>query len=79
MLQLLEELIPLVSEYGGLTPAAQHFIAEVDWSLFWTTHIILSVFLALYSFITALIDVIGGDRCLEIFLGRERPAAGSSP
>lgn len=69
LFQVLEELIPLVSKYGGLTSASGHLIEEVHWPRFWGTHTLLGVFLFLYSFGTALIGVIGGDRCLEIFFG----------
>ena len=70
--QLLEGLIPLISEYGGFTTASEHFIEEVKWNHFWITHIVLVMFLAFYSFATALIGVIGRDRFLEIFFGRKR-------
>jgi hypothetical protein len=69
LFQVLEELIPLISKYGGLTSASQHLLQEIHWPRFWATHLLLGVFLTLYSFGTALIGVIGGERCLEIFLG----------
>ena len=67
--QMLEELIPLASKYGGFASASEHLIADVDWLRFWATHIILVVFLAFYSFATALIDVVGNDRFLAVFFG----------
>jgi len=73
--QVLEEVIPLVSKYGGLGSASERLIEEIHWTRFWATHILLGVFLTLYSFGTALIGVIGGDRCLEIFLGWRRSPA----
>jgi hypothetical protein len=75
LFQMLEELIPLVTKYGGLASASGHLIDEIHWPKFWATHIVLDVFLVVYSVVTAMIGVIGGDRCLEIFLGwRKTPA-----
>lgn len=68
--QILEELIPLVSKYGGLGAAFTHLVDEVHWPRFFATHIILLVFLSFYSFATALISVIGIDRSWEILFGR---------
>ena len=69
-LQLLEELIPLLGKYDGLAAAASHLLDEVHWPRFWATHLIFAVFLIHYSFVTALISVIGSDKFREVFLGR---------
>lgn len=72
--QLLEEVIPLVSKYGGLAAAAEHLIAEIHWTRFWATHLLLGLFLVFWASTTALVGIIGADRCLEIFFGRRRNA-----
>lgn len=70
MFQILEELIPLLGKYDGLTAAASHLHDDIHWPRFWATHLIFAVFLVHYSFVTALISVIGGDRFREVFFGR---------
>jgi hypothetical protein len=72
--QFLEELIPLISKYEGLAAAASHLRDEVHWARFWATHLIFAVFLVHYSFVTALIGVIGRDQFRGVFLGRSSDA-----
>lgn len=67
MFQILEELIPLLSKYDGLAAAASQLGDEVHWPRFWATHLIFAVFLIHYTFMTALIDVIGSDRFRGVF------------
>ena len=69
--QILEELIPLVSKYGGLGTALSHLADEAHWPRYLATHVVLAVFLGFFSFATALIGVIGADRFLQTFFGRE--------
>lgn len=69
VLQLLEEYLPLVSRYGGMGAALEHLGEEIDWKVFWVTHLAFALFLAFYSFATALIEVVGGDRFRRIFFG----------
>jgi hypothetical protein len=64
--QLLEELVPVVARAGSVSAAVSHLDADVDWTLFWATHLFLAVFMVLYALITALIDVIGRERLLEL-------------
>jgi hypothetical protein len=70
MFQIIEELIPLLGKYDGLAAAASHLRDDIHWPRFWATHLIFAVFLVHYSFVTALISVIGGDRFREVFIGR---------
>ena len=72
LFQLLEELIPLISEDGGVAAAIEYFIEEIRWTRFWATHLLFAVFLACYSLGTAMIAVIGKDRFLQVFLGWNR-------
>lgn len=67
--QLLEELIPLVRQEGGLGPALSRFGQDTDWRVFWATHLVLGVFIVFYTFVTALIDLIGSDRFVAALLG----------
>ena len=69
LFQFLEEFIPLWSKYGGLATAASHLQDEVLWPRFWATHITLALLMFFYSFITALINVIGRERFIKIFFG----------
>jgi hypothetical protein len=75
MFQFLEELIPLVNKYNGIPAATHHLAEEIHWHRFWATHLLFMVFLLLYTFITALIDVIGGNRFREVFFGRKHDQA----
>lgn len=66
LLQILEELIPAITKYGALWTAAEHLLGEIEWSRFWATHIILIVFLVIYSLATAITGAIGREQTLEI-------------
>ena len=70
--QILEELIPLISKLGGLLPALQNFASEVNFPRFWATHLVFALFLMLWSFITALIEIIGREQLLQTLFGRAR-------
>jgi hypothetical protein len=65
--QFLEELIPLVSKYGSISTASEHLIEEIKWHRFWATHIILILFLVVYSVAAEVIGAIGRNEFLEIF------------
>ncbi len=67
LIQFLEELIPLISKYGAISTASEQLSEEIIWSRFWTTHIILVVFLVVYSLATEVIGAIGRKEFLEIF------------
>ena len=75
LFQVLEELIPLIADHGDVAAAFGAFVAETDWVRFWATHLLFVVFLACYCLGTAMIDVIGKERFLEVFLGWKRPPA----
>ena len=67
LFQFLEELIPLISKYGAISTASEHLIEEIKWPRFWSTHILLIVFLVFYNIATAVIGAIGRNEFLEIF------------
>ena len=75
--QVIEEGIPLAREYGGIAGAAANFSTQVHWPRFWATHMILALCLSFYSFITAVIDVLGEDRFREVFFGRKQSQTAS--
>lgn len=72
LLQFLEELIPVITRYGAISTATEHLLGEIQWPRFWATHIILVVFLGIYSLATAITGAIGRKRILEILLGANR-------
>ena len=67
LFQFFEELIPLISKYGAISTASEHLIEEIKWPQFWATHIILIVFLVVYSLATEVIRAVGRNELLEIF------------
>lgn len=69
VLQFLEEYIPLVSQYGGMGAALARVIEDIDWRVFFVTHLVFALFLAFFSFVTALIDVVGRARFWSVFFG----------
>ena len=64
--QFLEELIPLISKYGAISTASEHFIEEMKWPRFWATNILFVLFLVVYNLATGVIDAIGRNEFLEI-------------
>lgn len=71
VLQLIEQLVPLVSKYGGLPQAMENLFDEIHWARFWAIHILLGVFLTFYAFVTTLIGLVGREAFLDAFLGRK--------
>jgi len=72
LLQIIEELIPLISQYGALSAAAEHFMEEIKWHRFWATHIILVILLSFYTFVSAVSDAIGRERFLDLIFGQKK-------
>jgi hypothetical protein len=71
LLQTLEELGPRIPR-DGLTAAIEGFVDETPWTLFWATHLLFATFLAIYSLLTAMIEIIGRERFLAVFFGWNR-------
>lgn len=67
VLQFSEELIPIISKYGSISTASKHLIEEIKWPRFWSTQIILIVFLFVYCLATEVIGAIGRNEFLAIF------------
>jgi hypothetical protein len=68
LFQFLEELIPLISKYDSFPKAMSHLFEEIDWAMFWSTHIVLALFLIIYCLASGVIGVIGRDKVLKILL-----------
>ena len=67
--QFLEELIPMISKYGSISTASEHFVEEMKWHQFWATNILFVLFLIFYNFATAAVEVIGRNELIETFFG----------
>ncbi len=67
LIQFIEELIPLVSKYGSLSTASERLLEEIDWHRFWSTHILLILFLLIYTLATTIAGAIGRNKLLDIF------------
>ena len=70
--QFLEELISMISKYGSISIASEHFVEEMKWHQFWATNILFALFLIFYNLATGLIDAIGRDEFLNIFLSAKK-------
>ena len=63
----LEKLYDFWKEAGGLAAANQKLLAEIVWSHFWATELLLLVILFMYCTMRELIRVIGRDKVREMF------------
>ena len=72
LFQFLEELIPLISKYGGILTASEHLIEEIKWPRFWATHILFILFLIFYNIASGVIGAIGRNKFIEIFFSSKR-------
>ncbi len=64
----IEELVPLLSKYGGLG-AIDHFVSEVSWPHFWALQIWLIVALILYNTVSELDRHFGEGSVRKALLG----------
>ena len=65
----IEELIPLLSKYEGLGPAAEHLFSDVSWPHFWALQLWVMVALILYNSGTELDKHLGAGSVRKAFLG----------
>lgn len=65
-----EELIPLVSKYGGVIQAMKAMITEVSWALFAVIALWIICGLFLYTLVSDLVRVVGPDKVKEILFNR---------
>lgn len=68
----LEEVIPLLSKYGSLMSASEHLLEEINWFKFWSSGIVLTMFLCHYSFATGMMEVVGRSKLLHILFSGVR-------
>jgi uncharacterized membrane protein len=68
----LEELIPLISKYGSFISASEHLVEEVNWFKFWSSGIVLTMFLSHYSFSTGMMEAVGKSKILHVLFSGVR-------
>jgi len=69
--QFIEELIPLSSKYGTVSSALANIFKEIRWDHFFAIHIILLLFIIIYTLITAIIEAVGRKEFIEIFFSEK--------
>ncbi len=65
--QFIEELIPLFSESDSFSNAVTLFFTKMKWDHFWAVHIVLFLFLVIYTMVNAVVDILGARKFLAIF------------
>ena len=65
-----EELIHLVAKYGSIRGGAAHLFEEVVWTRFWANHIVLLLFVFIYSLAVEVIRVYGAAKVKAVFFTR---------
>ena len=73
-----EELIPLVSKYGGVFSAIKAMGEEVSWALFSVFALWIICGLFLYTLASDLVRVVGPDKVKEILFSRLERRSGSA-
>ena len=69
--QIIEGLIPLISEYGSVSSAVDQGIKKINWNHFWAIHIILLLFISIYTFATAIIGILGRKEFFKLFFSEK--------
>ncbi len=64
-----EEVAPLILHHGSLEPAWLQYRSEIVWPRFWANHILLLMWVLIYSAATELVTAIGKDRIMTLFFG----------
>jgi hypothetical protein len=70
LFHIVEELIPLVSNHGGVVPAAEAIYREVSWPLFGVLALWILGGLLLYCLASELVHTIGSDRVKDLLFSR---------
>jgi hypothetical protein len=68
LFQFLEELIPLISKYESVSSAIEHVFGEIKWARFWVIHIIVMIFMVIYTLTTGVIEAIGCKEYIRILI-----------
>ncbi|MDX1375519.1 MAG: hypothetical protein R3357_08165 [Burkholderiales bacterium] len=65
--RVLEELVPLISKYGGVADAVRRMLDEVHWPLFWVVALWIVGSLFLYCAVAEIVRAVGSDRVRALF------------
>lgn len=76
LVRILEELIPLIGEAGGVAAAFERLLDEVVWHHFWAVQISLVTLFAFYCALREIGRIVGRRELLRMFFGH--PADGVS-
>lgn len=69
LFRYVEELVPMLSEYGGFVSANRHLIDEVSWPHFWAVQIWLVLTLFFYCLVVEFSHAIGVERTRKLIFG----------
>jgi hypothetical protein len=67
----LMQVIPLLVKHESLMEASRHLFDEIVWSRFWLIQMWLTVLFLIYCAMRELIRVVGRDKFIHMFFGRQ--------
>jgi len=67
LFEFIEGLIPLISKYGSFSSGLKHNFNEIKWDHFLAIHIILLLFIIIYTIVTAVVETIGRKQVRKLF------------
>ena len=70
--QFIEELIPLISTYGSFSSAKEHLFKEIKWDHFLAIHILLLLFIIIYTVVTSIVEAFGRKQVRQLFFGQTK-------
>lgn len=70
--QFIEGLIPLFSKSNSFSDAVDLLFTKMNGNHFWAVHIVLFLFLVIYTMVNAIVDIIGTKKFLAIFFSTDR-------
>ena len=69
LVHYLERLIDFWREAGSFIAGNEKLLAEIVWPHFWAIQILLAMLILMYSTMSELVRVIGGDKMRHLFFG----------
>jgi len=69
LVHYLERLIDFWREAGSFIAGNEKLLAEIVWPHFWAIQILLAMLISMYSTMSELVRVIGGDKMRHLFFG----------
>lgn len=69
LFRVVEELVPLLSKYGGLAQAVRRLLDEVHWPLFGVVALWIVVSLFLYCVAAELVRALGSEKIRRVLFG----------